>query len=393
MSQRPISRSPDLLQLRSEGYELEVRAGHLLVGNVPYVRPDRSVGRGILVMALNLAGEVARPPDTHVAYWYGEFPCNAQGVPMSEMGNPGESHPVDAELTAGHMFSRKPQPNRNYIDYHEKVVTLVGLLEGQARLVDPTASARSFRPARTSAGESVFQYAETASARAGISAATQKLEGGKVAIVGLGGTGSYVLDFVAKTPVSEIHLFDRDEFLTHNAFRAPGAPSLDELNRLPSKVARFASIYSNMHRGVISHEAFIDEGNLGELPGMEFVFLCLASGPAKRRVVEHLIANRIPFVDTGMGLYDHDNALGGIARATHVTSTKNDHVSTRIPMAEDEPGEYDRNIQIAEVNALNAALAVIRWKKDRGFYVDIGHENSSMYTIATNELDNTDAAD
>jgi hypothetical protein len=31
------------------------------------------------------------------------------------------------------------------------------------------------------------------------------------------------LDFVAKTPVEEIHLFDSDVFLQHNAFRAPGA--------------------------------------------------------------------------------------------------------------------------------------------------------------------------
>lgn len=32
-----ISRSPDLLRLRDEGYEVEVRSGHLLVHNVPYV--------------------------------------------------------------------------------------------------------------------------------------------------------------------------------------------------------------------------------------------------------------------------------------------------------------------------------------------------------------------
>ena len=71
--------------------------------------------------------------------------------------------------------------------------------------------------------------------------------GERVAIVGLGGTGSYVLDFVAKTPVQEIHLFDGDEFLTHNAFRAPGAASLEALRRKPKKVDYLAAIYSNMH--------------------------------------------------------------------------------------------------------------------------------------------------
>ena len=37
---------------------------------------------------------------------------------------------------------------------------------------------------------------------------------------------------------------------------------------------------------------------------------------------------------------------------------------------EDTPGDddYNRNIQIADLNALNAAFAVIKWKKLFGFY-------------------------
>jgi hypothetical protein len=83
---------------------------------------------------------------------------------------------------------------------------------------------------------SVFNYTETASDRAGIGALTQKLVGQKIAIIGLGGTGSYVLDLVSKTPVQEIRIIDADEFLQHNAFRAPGAPSIDELRDAPKKV-------------------------------------------------------------------------------------------------------------------------------------------------------------
>jgi len=43
------------------------------------------------------------------------------------------------------------------------------------------------------------------------------------------------LDFIAKTPVREIRIIDGDEFLQHNAFRAPGAPTLDELRELPKR--------------------------------------------------------------------------------------------------------------------------------------------------------------
>ena len=75
--------------------------------------------------------------------------------------------------------------------------------------------------------ETPFNYIDTASSRAEIDVVTAKLAKLKrIAIVGLGGTGSYVLDLVAKTPVWEIHLYDGDAFLQHNAFRSPGAPTL-----------------------------------------------------------------------------------------------------------------------------------------------------------------------
>ena len=80
-----------------------------------------------------------------------------------------------------------------------------------------------------------FRYMDTASGRAGIGAISEQLATGPVAIVGLGGTGSYILDLVAKTPVREIHLFDGDRFGQHNAFRSPGAPHIDTLRQTPPK--------------------------------------------------------------------------------------------------------------------------------------------------------------
>jgi len=40
-----------------------------------------------------------------------------------------------------------------------------------------------------------------------------------------------------------------------------------------------------------------------------------------------------------------------------------------------------KNIQVADLNCLNATLAVIRWKKMCGFYFDLKHERYSSYTI------------
>ena len=63
-----------------------------------------------------------------------------------------------------------------------------------------------------------------------------------------------------------------------------------------------------------------------------------------------------------------------------------------ISFADAEADEYEQNIPIADLNMLNATLAVIRWKKLFGFYSDLDHEFSSMYTIDGNHLLNEDQA-
>ncbi|MCO6763612.1 ThiF family adenylyltransferase, partial [Streptomyces sp. EL5] len=83
----------------------------------------------------------------------------------------------------------------------------ISILSGQAQAIDKDVTAKTFAPFRSDAEETVFAYTDTASARAGIGAPTERFKGLKVAVVGLGGTGAYILDQVAKTPVAEIHLF------------------------------------------------------------------------------------------------------------------------------------------------------------------------------------------
>ena len=87
MSHRPISRSPDLQKLRNEGYDIVVQSGFLLVRQVPYVKADRTVARGILISPLELANDVAQRPNDHVVFWAGDMPCDANGSPLSKLVN------------------------------------------------------------------------------------------------------------------------------------------------------------------------------------------------------------------------------------------------------------------------------------------------------------------
>jgi hypothetical protein len=41
---------------------------------------------------------------------------------------------------------------------------------------------------------------------------------------------------------------------------------------------------------------------------------------------------------------------------------------------------------VAELNALNASLAVVRWKKHFGFYNDLEHEHQTIYDVDGNSV-------
>ena len=239
--------------------------------------------------------------------------------------------------------------------------------------------------------ESPFVYVDTASSRAGIAAVNSRLELGSVAIVGLGGTGSYILDLVAKTPVRRIDLFDGDKLLQHNAFRAPGAVSTEELGKSPYKVDYYAAVYGQMHRGIVSHPYFIEESNARELADVEFAFLAMDAGPGKAAAIDVLEKSPAAFVDVGMGLYDIDSTIAGQLRVVTSTPSQRSRARGRIPIDSVETAnEYGRNIQIADLNALNAALAVIKWKKLFGFYLDLEREQFTAYQTNGNCLINED---
>jgi hypothetical protein len=387
MSRQLISRSDDLRKLRDDGYDIAVDSGYLLVRDVPYVNAAKQVQRGILVSTLTMSGDRTGTPDTHVAMLAGEYPCDADGREIDQIRHASGQQQLTENLTVDHSFSAKPAGGGSYADYYEKMKAYVALLEGPAQAIDPGVTANTFAVQDIRTGDSVFKYTDTASSRAGILMANKKLELSKVAIIGLGGTGSYVLDLVAKTPVKEVHLYDSDTLFSHNAFRSPGAPSIQVLRRQPRKVEHFAKQYSPMRKGIVAHDYDLSASNLEELQGVDFAFVCIDSGAAKRAIIERLETLDVPFVDVGMGVDEVNDSLTGIVTVTTSVPNHRDRFRQRVSLADrDADADYDRNIQIADLNMLNAALAVIRWKKLFGFYDDHERELHSSYTVNCNML-------
>lgn len=385
MSLQLINRSPDLKKLRDEGYNIEIQSGHLLVKDVPHVNSKKEVKLGILVSVLSTAGDTTVMPNTHVAMFAGAYPCDKDGKELEQIRHGGGQR-ISESLETNHSFSSKP-PGGSYRDYYEKMTAYIAIFLSQAQAIDPNATAQTYPVIVAEDGESVFNYVDTASSRAGITMVTKKLEMSRIAIVGVGGTGSYILDLLAKIPVREIHLFDRDWFLSHNAFRSPGAASVDELRTKPKKVAYLKQLYSKMHRGIVAHDCEITPLNVSELKDMSFVFLCIDSGEAKKVIVEGLEGFGIPFIDVGMGIKLVDDSLCGILRVTTSTNGHREHLRSRVSLADAGGNDaYHSNIQVADLNALNASLAVIKWKKLCGFYQDSEQEYHSTYSIDFNTI-------
>lgn len=391
MSAQLIARSPDLAQLRDEGYSLAVQEGCVFVSGIPYVTAAGVVAYGILVSTLTVSGATTMRPDSHVVSFIGEVPCDNHGARLNSIINT-ERHQPAPGIDADFQFSSKP--HAGYENYYDKLTAYIRILTGYAQAVDPSASptrgAAAFAPTA-----SPFAYEDTATSRAGIASATAKLAGHKIAILGLGGTGSYVLDLVTKTPVAEIHLFDRDVFANHNAFRAPGAARLEELEETPLKVDYFAARYSAMHRHIHAHAVFVDADNVHDLGSMDFVFVCIDDGPSRRLITESLSVAGVAFVDVGIGveLVPELKAITGLVRTTSATARHNAHLARRLPFAGAQPeDDYRSNVQVADLNMLNAALAVGRWKRICGFYVDQEKEHHSVYAVSGNHLLNEEAA-
>lgn len=382
MSRPPFAPDDAIEQLRHDGFNVEVVEGLLLVHDVPAVDSSRTVGRVILAEPLQYAGDQLQPPVDHTLILCGEYPCDDLGSPLTRMVACPDNRVLRTGVTAQFLLSSKPASGL-YEDLHDKVTHYVDLIERWAQATEPGITARTFDRASSDEHPSPFHYADSATPRAGIADLGERLTGQRLAVVGVGGTGSYLLDLLIKTKVAEIHVYDGDVLLSHNAFRAPGAASIETLRSRPSKAEHWATQAAAMRRGVIAHDRYATADDAPELAAFDCVFLAVDDGPARGELVSALENAGATFIDVGMGV-DRAGPAGQLLAAIRVS------VSTPVARAHVPTGtaddEYGSNIQVVELNALNAALAVIAWKRMNGFYLDATLGTTSIYTTDDNTI-------
>lgn len=372
MFQRLVSHNDDIRRLVEKGYAVAFDNNCLVIRDIPYLDNQRQLQKGAIVTKLVFIDENRVTQDDHQIYFAGSVPYNLDGKPIPNLGGgPAKIALSEAssDVVVERSFSNKPRITGKFADFLEKIESYVAIISGPA-IELYAATPYTFRTVEQTNTDSVFKLSDTLTSLAEISDLSAKFKDDIVAVIGLGGTGAYVLDFLAKTPVREIRTFDSDLFYVHNAFRSPGRLQSDELGKLKSEV--YYSRYENFRKGLTSEPKFIDATCSTDLDGVTFAFVCVDKGTSRAGIFDLLISKRIPFIDVGMGLKRKNGSLNGMLRTTYYSAEDGQKVREK-GLAElvDSPDDmYRINVQIAELNALNACLAIIRFKQLRGFYLE-----------------------
>jgi hypothetical protein len=398
MPENQIAPSQDVQRLIDAGYQVSVEGNYVIVDNVPYVSADGTVSRAALISAYTVVNGITDTGD-HTVWFTGSMPCRADGSSLENAIHAGGALQAP-EPVAGRIalcrFSNYPDPAvqaQMRTDVSVKMEHYIRKLGSFAAAVENTASASGTRSFHYREEASVFHYPNAAVARAGLDAYEAKLKTKRVAIVGLGGTGAYVLDVLAKTPATEIHLYDDDVIEPHNAYRLPGAVPGSLVTANLRKTDYLKDVYNHIRGGIESHPIRIDAGNIRELDGCSFVFIAVDHGPSRGLIASHLLERGIPFIDVGIGVDKvvETTKLLGRVRLTFIQKENGNaaRLLDGLPRGEDADDAIYSNIQLAELNALNAMLAVIKYKQHLEFYEEEIPADALKYTLSWNSLKGT----
>jgi hypothetical protein len=373
--QKLVSHNDDIKRLVEKGYAIGFDSNYMIVRDIPYLDDKGELRTGSIVTKLEFTDQEHVKQVDHQIFFAGSHPCNLDGSTISNLGGGAISLALSeaaADVKVERHFSNKPRVNGQLVgfqDFFDKIESYVTILSGPAK-AKYGANPLTFRSVEEVTDDSVFKIHDTLTSRAEITELSALFKNEVVALVGLGGTGAYLLDFLVKTPVKEIRGFDRDPFYVHNVFRAPG--KFDDVELRCPKADVYQARYENFRHGLFLQAKFIDASCGDDFEGVTFAFVCVDKGSSRAGIFDLLMAKKIPFIDVGMGLNRKRGPLAGMMRATYYSADDAQKVRDKeLSELSDRPNdEYRKNIQIGELNAVNAVLAIIKYKQIKGFYFE-----------------------
>ncbi len=366
-----VNHNDDIRRLVEKGYAIAFDGNnYLLIRDIPYLDHKRQLQIGAMVTKFVDIGNDRIVQDNHEIFFAGSHPHSLDGSPITNLGG-GTTNLALSEsskdVIVERSFSNKPVKTGQFANFFDKIESYVNIICGPAIELHG-ATPLTFRIVDNAKSGTPFKVRDTLTSRAEIGDLALKFKDDVIAIIGVGGTGAYILDFLVKTPVKEILAFDQDFYYVHNTFRSPGKLELDEIGK--SKAEVYQARYANFRNGLSIKQKFIDASSSEDLNGVTFAFVCVDNGPSRVGIFDLLIALGIPFIDVGLGLDRNRGPINGMLRTTYYAADNAQAIRDMglAELSEHENEIYRTNIQIGELNALNACMAVIRFKQLRGFY-------------------------
>lgn len=187
----------------------------------------------------------------------------------------------------------------------------------------------------------------------------------RVAIVGLGGVGAWIADFVVKADPREVHGWDDDSIEPKNILRMPGGLDPNAWIGRP-KADWFKETYSLIHTNAHGHNTKVLPENVqGVMQGTTFAFVAVDCADHRMMVCDALANARIPFVVAGLSAARKDKRVRVSMRivTAHlgVSSWRN-----AIPQVGQSGQDDYGSLELPDVYSTAAGWAIQSWRKVRG---------------------------
>ena len=364
----------DILRQSAEarGWQIEVSKNRISLGEVPYRKKTGDTGRCHISIDTQDDGLTMKSPEREGTARHAAILTGVSG---------GRAYEANGEPVGNVLWS--DEANECVIsimpDSGDYVNAWHALIVYAASVTGPVGSVEREQV------EQIFEFEIEGENSKDMRDWHDQARGQKIAIVGLGGVGLWILDLMSKTYVSEIRIWDGDKIEGRNLLRAPGWASQDAVGE--NKAEYFGQHYQRFRKGVSIHpEYWRPDEHANVFDELDFVFIAVDKAEVRAALCETLEQRGIPFIDVGMGVRLHQERVRG---SCQVFFSGEDPGRWRvgIPTAEGAEGQrayYD--LQLADLGALNAALAVGIWRRHIEQYEEEGKNWLIRYLIEENDL-------
>ena len=207
----------------------------------------------------------------------------------------------------------------------------------------------------------------------------------RVVIIGLGGVGAWIADFIVKADPQEVHGWDYDCIEPKNILRMPGG--LDPKAWICRRKADwFQETYSLIHKNVHGHNVKVVPENVHEvIKKASFAFVAVDDANDRMMVCDALAEAHVPFVVAGLSPVRKDKGVEVSLRivTAHVGVSSWREAIPQVGQAgQDDYGSLD----LPDVYSMAASWAIQAWRKMRGQFWQKQREECLVYSASDQSL-------